>query len=248
MDFIIVATFLVAFLSSIISGMSGGGGSLVMVPFYLLLGLTPQQIVGVGSVASLGLGGSSLIAMRGKQLLHKKFLVPLTLLTIIATLLAMGILPHIKSESFTITLGFLLIALAPTLFIKKNNFQPGNRKPWQVWSGYALYAALLLGNALGGSVAPLLFLPLMFLMGLTALEATALRRVLGLIQAVIIFVVVLPQGFILWSYALASLIGCYVGGYVGTKIALKRGEGFVKLGLAITMIVSGFVLLGRYIL
>ncbi len=70
MDILIPVTFIVAFLSSIISGMSGGGGGFIMTPYYLLIGLSPQQIVAGASVASLGLGSSSLIAMRGKQLVN----------------------------------------------------------------------------------------------------------------------------------------------------------------------------------
>lgn len=243
MENLTIATFFVAILSSILSGMSGGGGSLIMTPFYVFIGLSPQQIVGIGSVASLGLGGSSLIAMRRKQLINKNLAWPLGLLTAISTLAAMIFLPHIKSETFEVAIGFLLIVLAPTLFINKSSFHPGERGLKQIICGYILYTLLLFGNALGGSIAPLLFLPLMFLMGLTALEATALRRVMGIIQAITLFLVVLPQGFVVWSLAFASLTGCYLGGHIGTKIALKNGNQFVKGALAFTMVVSGLAIL-----
>jgi uncharacterized membrane protein YfcA len=80
-------------------------------------------------------------------------------------------------------------------------------------------------------------------MGLSALQSNALRRVLMLVQATIAFCLVLPQGYIVWSYTLAALVGCYLGGFTGTKIALRRGEKFVKFGLAGVMIVSGLTLL-----
>jgi uncharacterized membrane protein YfcA len=83
----------------------------------------------------------------------------------------------------------------------------------------------------------------MFLMGLDALQSNALRRILMLVQAAAAFCIVLPQGYIVWGYALSALVGCYLGGFIGTKIALKRGEKFVKYGLATVMVVSGFVLL-----
>jgi uncharacterized membrane protein YfcA len=243
MDILIPVTFIVAFLSSIVSGMSGGGGGFIMTPYYLLVGLSPQQIVAGASIASLGLGSSSLIAMRGKQLTTKKFLAPLTVLTIAFTLLAMLILPKIQSGAFEITIGVLLILLAPTLFIKKASLQPGERSRKSILLGYASYAIILFASSLGGGLATLLFLPLMFLMGLSAMQSNALRRILMLIQAAIAFLVTLPQGYIVWSYALAALIGCYLGGHIGTKIALKRGENFIKYSLAAVMIISGIVLL-----
>lgn len=248
MDILTFVTFCVALLSSIVSGMSGGGGGFIMTPYYLLIGLTPQQIVGGASVASLGLGGSSLVAMRGKQLVNERFLWPLAVLTVIATLLAMFILPSIKSGGFEIVIGILLITLSPTLFIKKQSLQPGERSKRSVFIGYGTYAVILLAGSLGSGLATLLFLPLMFLMGLTAMQANALRRVLMLIQAVVAFCIVLPQEYIVWSYAIASLLGGYIGGFIGTKFALKKGELFVKYALATIMVISGLVLLANRII
>ena len=243
MDFLILVTFFVAFISSIISGMSGGGGGFVMTPYYLLIGFSPQQIVGGASVASLGLGGSSLLAMRGRQLLDKRFLWPLVILTVIASILAMSVLPRVESSTFEAAIGLLLIALAPTLFIKKQTFQAGVRSQKSILAGYGVYGVILFASALGSGLATLLFLPLMFLMGLSALQANALRRVLMLVQAMVTFCIVVPQGFVVWSHALASLAGCYLGGYIGTKVALKKGEAFAKYMLAAIMVVSGVVLL-----
>lgn len=242
MDILIPVTFIVAFLSSIVSGMSGGGGGFIMTPYYLLIGLSPQQIVAGASVASLGLGSSSLIAMRGRQLINKRFLTPLAILTIAFTLLAMLILPKIQSGAFELAIGILLILLAPTLFIKKARLQPGERSQESILLGYASYAIILFASSLGGGLATLLFLPLIFLMGLSTLQANALRRILMLIQAVIAFLITLPQGYIVWSYALAALIGCYLGGHIGTKVALKKGETFAKYSLAGVMIISGYIL------
>jgi len=245
MDILIPVTFIVAFLSSIVSGMSGGGGGFIMTPYYLLIGLSPQQIVAGASIASLGLGSGSLIAMRGRQLVSKKFLAPLATITIVFTLLAMLVLPKIQSGVFETSIGMLLIVLAPTLFIKKTKLHPGERSQKSVLLGYMAYAIILFASSLGGGLATLLFLPLMFLLGLGAMESNALRRILMLIQAVIAFLILLPQGYIIWSYALTALAGCYLGGHIGTKIALKRGESFIKYSLAIVMIASGLILLTK---
>jgi uncharacterized membrane protein YfcA len=243
MDLLILATFVVALLSSILSGMSGGGGGFVMTPFFLLIGLTPQQIAANASVAGLGLGGSSLLAMRGHKLLHTKFLWPLVALTLVSTVMAMFALPQVHGDSFQFVIGILLIILAPTLFIQKARFQPGERSRRSIWLGYISYAAILFASSLGSGVATLLFFPMMFLMGLSALQAGAIRRVLMVMNALIAFCFVLPQGFIVWSYALASLAGCYIGGYVGTRIALRKGDQFVKYALATVMVGSGIALL-----
>lgn len=243
MELLPLVTFFVAIVSSVLSGMSGGGGGFIMTPYFLLIGLSPQQIVAGGSVASLGLGSSSLVAMRGQGLITTRFLWPLAGLTLCATLLAMLVLPKIESELFMIVMGMLLIVLAPTLFIKKQRFQPGGRSNKSIIFGYITYGIILFASSLGSGVATLLFLPLMFLMGLTVIQANALRRTLLILQAAITFCVVLPLGWIVWSHTLACLVGCYIGGFIGTKIALRRGETFVKYTLASIMIISGIALL-----
>lgn len=243
MELLPLVTFFVALLSSILSGMSGGGGGFIMTPYFLLIGLTPQQIVAGGSVASLGLGGSSLTAMHGRKLIKTKFLWPLAGLTICATLLAMTVLPKIESESFTLLIGVLLLLLSPTLFIKKQRLQPGKRSRRSIITGYITYGIILFASSLGSGLATLLFLPLMFLIGLTAIQANALRRALMVLQALITFCFVLPLGWIVWSHALACLAGCYIGGFIGTKIALRQGEQFVRYALAGIMIISGITLL-----
>lgn len=243
MNILTFVTFIVALLSGVVSGMSGGGGGFIMAPYSLLIGLTPQQIVGNASIAGLGLGTSSLFAMRGRLTLHKRFLWPLAVLTVFATVLAMLVLPKINNGTFTVAIGVLLVLLAPTLFIKKQNLQPGERSQKSIMIGYVTYTVVLFASSLGSGLATLLFLPLMFLMGLSALQANMLRRVLMLIQGIVAFCIVLPQGYIVWNYAIASLVGCYIGGFIGTKIALKKGDIFVKYGMAAVMVVSGLALL-----
>jgi uncharacterized membrane protein YfcA len=243
MDLLLIVTFIVALLSSIMSGLSGGGGGFIMTPFFLLIGLTPQQIVANGAIAGMGLGSSSLFAMRGKRLLERQFLWPLTLLAVVFTILAMFVLSKIHGNTFQVAIGILLVILAPTLFIKKTGLQPGERSKRSILAGYSTYALILFTSSLGSGLATLLFLPMMFLMGMGALQANALRRVLMTLQAFISLCIILPQGFVVWGYAISTLLGCYIGGFIGTKIALRQGERFIKYGLAAVMVVSGLMLL-----
>jgi uncharacterized membrane protein YfcA len=40
-----------------------------------------------------------------------------------------------------------------------------------------------------------------------------------------------------------GIVASFIGGYIGSKIALKRGESFAKIALAIFMFVAGTLLL-----
>lgn len=83
----------------------------------------------------------------------------------------------------------------------------------------------------------------MFLFGLSALESNATKRVAQSIQAVVLFVLLGIQGLVVWTHGLAGLAGSLIGAHIGTHIALRKGEGFVRIMLAVVMLTSGIALL-----
>lgn len=50
-------------------------------------------------------------------------------------------------------------------------------------------------------------------------------------------------GFVNVGFGLAGLVPAFIGTYIGTKIVLKRGEAFVTVALAATILVSSVMLL-----
>jgi uncharacterized membrane protein YfcA len=134
--------------------------------------------------------------------------------------------------------------MIPTLFIKKKGFAPGARSRKAVVAGYVLYGLLWFANGIfSAGFAALLFIPMLFCMGLTAVETNIAKRYGALAQAVILFAILAPQGLVLWNLALASLAGAWIGGHAGTHIAIRNGERFARIALAVVMTISGILLL-----
>lgn len=88
-----------------------------------------------------------------------------------------------------------------------------------------------------------LTLILMLLFGLTALEANATKRVAQSLQTVLLFILLFFQGLVVLTYGFATLFGSLIGSYVGSRLAIKKGERFVKYALALTMAISGLALI-----
>lgn len=115
-----------------------------------------------------------------------------------------------------------------------------------VLAGYALFALLWFANAIfSAGFAALLFIPMLFCMGMTALEANVAKRVAALAQAIVLFLILAPQGLILWGHAAAGLVGAWIGGHIGTHLAIKNGERFARIALAVLMMISGILLLNK---
>ena len=243
MEILYIATFFVAFISSILSGTAGGGGGFVMSPYWLISGMTPAQGATTGAFMATGMSVSSLAAFRKTDHLptNKKLLMTLSIVTLAASILGAVIVPKIDIQAFKYILAMITIAALPLLFIK-----PNMRHQFSEYGRLGLTLAIILliiGSIITSSAFSILFaLTLMGFFNMSVLQMTALRRSVGIVQSVVLFVAFAVQGFFIWQHAVAAFIGGSIGSYVGTKYAIKKGETFAKYALAILSFIGAVAL------
>lgn len=233
MDILYIATFLIAIFSSILSGMAGGGGGFVMAPYWLITGMTPAQGASTGAFMAIGMSISSAAAFRntGHFPGNKMLLYTLLVAAFLASTLGAVVVPKIDVGVFKYALAFVTIAVLPLLFIKPNLTQRLSR-----YSGWGLMLAaslLVVGSIITSSAFSVLFaLTLMTFFNISLLQMTALRRLIGVVQSVVLFLALAAQGYFVWQHAIAGCIGGSIGSYIGTRYAIKNGESFAKYALA----------------
>ncbi|OYX42177.1 hypothetical protein B7Y94_04000 [Candidatus Saccharibacteria bacterium 32-49-12] len=244
MDILYLATFLVALISSILSGISGGGGGFVMSPYWLVSGMTPAQGAATGAFMATGMSVSSVAAFRKTDHFPKnrKLLYILSATTLIGSILGAIIVPKIDTQAFKYMLAIITIAALPLLFIKPN-LKHRLSKHGNI--GLLLATALLIiGSIVTSSAFSILFaLTLMTFFNMSVLQMTALRRLVGVVQSVVLFIAFTAQGFLVWQHAIVGFIGGSIGSYIGTKYAIKKGETFAKYALAIMSLIGAVALL-----
>jgi uncharacterized protein len=244
MDLFVILTFFIAFVSSIFSGMSGGGGGFIIIPYFIAIGLSPANALATAKLGGIGVAIGSLTAFRGKGYVDKRYIKPFVIIMLVCALISAWLIPKIDSQLFEKIIGAALLLLTPTLFIKRAAFQPGPRSRTMIIWGFIAYTFFSFAQtALGSGIGTMIVLVLMFLFGMDALHASATKRVTQAVQAVVLFVLLALQGLVVWAHAGASLLGTVLGTHIGTHIAMKRGTNFVKYVLAGVMIVSGIALL-----
>ncbi len=244
MEWLVVLTFVITGLAGMLSGMSGGGGGFIVMPYFLFIGLPPANALATAKMTSLGTAFGALTAFRGKGFVRKSLVYKFMAITVVCAFVAAWLVPRIDPTLFEKAIGAFLILLIPTLFINKKSFQPGDRSKRWIGVGFVLYTIFsFLQTVIGTGMGSILVLILMFAFGLSALEANATKRVAQTAQAVILFVLLAIQGLVFWLHGLAGLLGSTIGSHLGTHIAIKKGSQFVKVMLAVVMFVSGIVLL-----
>ncbi len=244
MDVLVLLTFFVGLAASIVSGLSGGGAGFIIMPYYIFIGMSPAQALATAKMGGIGTSIGAISAFKGKGLVRKKLVLPFIVITIACAIVSAWLIPKIDPLLFQKAIGCILIVLIPTLFINKAAFQPGERSSRLIVLGYIAYIIFAFMSALVGTgMGSILVLVLMFLFGLSALEANATKRVAQAAQSLILFILLLMQGLVVVAHGIAGILGAVIGTYIGTKIAIKKGNKFVKIVLAITMLVSGVILI-----
>lgn len=239
MELIYFATFFVALISSILSGLAGSGGGYIMAPYWLLTGMTPAQAATSGAFTALGMAGSSLAAFRGSDHMPKdrKLVIILLVITLVSSAVGPFFLQHTSVDTFKPLLAVVTLLSLPLLFIRRGAIQLSRRHKM---IGIVLLAIILLASSYITSSAFSLMIAIVLsqLFSFTILQSTALRRLIGIVQSVVIFGILCSLGNFVWTHALAGMSGGVIGSYIGTKFAIKQGENFAKYALAIGAVVS----------
>lgn len=244
MDGLVVLTFIMGVVSSILGGLGGGGGGAITVPYLIFIGLPPANAIATAKLGGIGAAAGAATAFKGKGLLQKHLLIPFMAIALVSSFVAAWLLPRIDPNLFEKIIGVTLLAMVPVMFLKKAALQPGERTKGWITVGFMLYIVFSFMQTLVGSgVGSLLVVVLMLLFGLTALQANATKRVAQAVQAVAMFVLMALQGFVVWTHGIAGLLGSTIGAYIGGRIAVKKGSQFVKMIMAVIMAVSGTLLL-----
>lgn len=243
MDYL--ALSLVAFLASVMSGMSGGAGGMISVPAAIYLGFPPAQVLASMKFGGLGISLGSFIRFRKEEgLLNKKLVLILSIFAGLSALVGSLILVKIQTDTDLIekAVGWVILAVIPFIVFKnkfKKNNKIKNSKPKSL-VGYVLISILVtLQSAMGSGVGFLQYLVLNKFLGMRPLVASATRRTMQLVVAVVALSVYIGTGLVDYKLGLILLVANYLGGYVGSHIAVKKGDDFIeKTVIVISLIMA----------
>jgi uncharacterized membrane protein YfcA len=241
----LLVVFGVVFLSGIFSGMSGGGGGMIIVPFLIAVGLTPQQAIATTKFCGIGFSFGGIAAFKKKSFNHPALLTFLTILAAGISLIVPTLFKALSGNAFQVAIGLVMIALVPVTLNGKQGLRTKKTTSIQkIYGGILMSFTFLLQGVFSSGTGILNNLVLMSFFGLNVLEASAIQRVSSLVlNGLIVVTLALTTNFIIWQYAVVGIVASFIGGYIGSKIALKRGESFAKIALAIFMFVAGTLLL-----
>jgi uncharacterized membrane protein YfcA len=223
-----------------------GGGGLIQLPA-LLLGLpnaAPTQILATNKLGSIcGTTVSSATYYRRIKPDPRTFL-PMMVLAFAGSFCGALMASHIPRAAFEPIVLVALVVVGAYVLLKPSL---GEATALRYAGGQHLSAALTVGftigfydGALGPGTGSFLVFALVGLLGYSFLEASAKARLANWATNLGALTLFVPQGAVLWKVGLVMGACNLAGGYVGARVAVSRGAGFVRIFFI--LVVSAFIL------
>ena len=241
----IAMTFLVGVLAGGIGALAGGGGGLLSIPFLIFTGLPPITAIATNRLGALGLVLSSAYKFLTTDLIQWRYLLLLTFLASIGSIIGMNLLIQTPDEYIEIIIGLILLGLIPFLISQKHRgIQQHVTSTFQKIIGFILYFFIMIfGGFFGGGAGVLLVTSQLYAFGFTFLQANATNAIPWVFVTTITLVFFYYHGLVETPIGLALFSGMVIGGYAGAHMAVAQGNLVVKRFFVIIVAASALKLL-----
>ena len=232
MSITIILLCIIAFFAGLVDAIVGGGG-LIQTPAGLIL--LPNHSVAqvIGSLKIPSFSGTFFAAHTFLKKIKIPFirLLIFTSIAFTASYLGSLCLTKVSSAFMKPVILMVLIIIAIYTFTKKDFGQESKNEqlnfPWYK----AALICLVLGfydGFIGPGAGSLLVLAFISFLGFDFLQANAHAKVVNLATNMGSIVLFALKGAILWHIALPMAICNAMGGIVGSKLAIAKGNGFIR--------------------
>jgi len=236
----IIIVFLVGLAASFIGGLVGGGGGLLSIPVLNIFGLPANIAVATNRFGSLGMAISSIFKFAKAKKIIFKYVLLLTVLSIIGSIIGAKILIEIDEALLSKMIGVLILIMLPLVFVK-GNFGIVRRvipKYYKIFGFIGYFGIAIYDGFFGAGAGIIATYTLVFLFGLTYIEANATDKIPWFLNTIISASIFAYYGLIHYFYGIILLLGMLVGGYIGAHIAIKKGNNFIRMIFSIIVIIS----------
>ncbi|MCZ4079838.1 TSUP family transporter [Rhodococcus sp. H36-A4] len=224
-----------------------GGGGLILLPAILLVApqLAPQAALATNKMTAVFGTFAAVVTFSRRIALDWRLLVPAGALAAVASAAGAAAVSLIDRELFIPIIMVVLIAVAalvtarPTIGSAAGSHAPSKRKTLTVVflaaGGFGFYDGIL-----GPGTGTFFIIAFATLLGTEFVRSAAMAKVLNLgsnLGALAFFAV---TGHVLWQLGAAMAVCNVIGAVSGSRIALARGSGFVRVVLLV--VVFGMVI------
>lgn len=229
----------ISFIAGFIDSIAGGGG-LLMIPSYLLAGLPPHIALGTNKfVATIGTGSAVFNFIRKGKISYKIILAGI-LFALSGAYIGSKVILHFDQNLVGKIIVFLLpLGIIATLYPKKSATKKNSVSKNDLYVKTPLICLItgFYDGFFGPGTGAFLALAFYIFLKLNLIEATANAKVFNFLSNFGSLIAFIISGKILYIMALPLVVTNVLGNYLGSHLAIKKGEKFIKFFLIIVMLI-----------
>lgn len=237
---------LVAGFASGVINVTAGGGSMLALPILIFAGLDPVTANGTNRVSIAVMGATSAYAFRRQQLSDFGLSTRLAVWAVPGAILGAWLATQVDNSVLQKIISVVLILCVVTLFLP---IKPAPEKHIDNMRSWLAYPVMFAIGFYGGFIQ--VGASFVFMIGLQHLLRIDLVKA-NMHKVLIVFIYTLPalgmfiwMGQVNWTLGLVLAVGTAIGAWIGTRIAIKGGERWIRIFVALVVILmAGKLFLG----
>lgn len=226
-----VVGFIVAFIGT----MSGGGAGLLALFALLAFGLPINQAVATNKFGDLGFFLPAVRNFAKAKQLKKKALPAIVIINVFGAIIGTLIIAGFDAGVFRKVVAAILIIIIISSLLRKS--YATTERPARWYWPFVYFGTSVSSGAVGAGTGILSSLTLMYFRGFTALQAMANSFYANAFGSLISVSILLFTDLINYRYGFFLLIGNVVGSHFGSKLAIKKGNEFVRTMIIVLAII-----------
>lgn len=238
---LVAAGFVAGFVNTL-----AGSGSLVTLPALIFLGLPAGVANGTNRVAILMQNVAAVGSFRSQKVFRLGEGLPLALPAVLGAFVGARIAVELDEETMRQAIGVVMLLMAANVALKPKRWltpRAGEAPKTGPLAMIGLFFAGMYGGFIQAGVGFFLLACLVLGAGLDLLKANAVKVLIALSFNLVALPVFFLHGQVDWKLGFVVGIGNALGALVATRLAVRRGVGFLRWFLLAVALAAGVALL-----
>jgi len=216
----------IGFLVAFIGTMSGGGAGLITLLVLLSLGMPLNNAIATNRVGDLGFFFPALRNLIKAKQIKWKALPPIVFINLLGATVGTFLVAWLDESGLRkLVIAILILLLVSSVLRKEYALK---ERPARWYWPFVYFATSMSSGALGAGTGILSTMSLMYFRGFNALQSMAHSFFANLFGWSLSITILLFTDLINYRYAIILFVGNTIGAHFGSKIAIKKGNGFVR--------------------
>ncbi len=233
---LLVAGVFVGFINTL-----AGGGSIVSLSVFMIMGLPPMVANGTNRITILMQTTTAVSSFRKQKVLdHKKALI-LSIPAVVGSVIGAFVAVDVKEELFEKAFAVIMLIMLVFILYKPQKYLYGRKelqdKKISAWQIIIFFFIGLYGGFIHVGIGYFLLAGIVLGAGYDLIKANAIKVTIALFITVVALIVFITEIKIYWLHGIIMGIGSIAGALIASNLAVKKGVNFVRWVIVILILI-----------